>query len=389
MESQRRPMDPKAKIAFIVNDTDFFLSHRVSLAEKCQEDFEIVVILPRSPKNQSVRDLGFRVVEYPLQKTGTNPLGEMVCIYKLFRILRREKPHLVHNFTIKPALYGSLASRWAGVPNIIVTITGLGYVYVSESKKSQILRSFVNVLYKWAMQTPKVRVIFQNPDDQNLFTDKEFVAKYRTTTIPGSGVDPKAFYPKEKSVSDSDFRILVPCRMLWDKGVGDIVEAFLKLDLPKNYKLILSGQSLPQNPSGISEKQLRAWEKQGEIFWLGHTSDMNTLYNDADIVCLPSYREGLPLALLEASLCQKPILTTDVPGCNFLIQNNINGLLVPAKAPDQLAVALKSLIDQPALRKKLAENARKIALENFTTESINQQILGFYNAREQFENQNA
>ena len=379
MQSYRLGMsESRDKVAFIVNDTDFFLSHRISLAKVCQDSFDTVVIVPKSPKNQQIRDQGFRVVEYPLQKTGTNPLGELFSIYRIFRILRKEKPQLVHNFTIKPALYGSLASRWAGVPRIIVTITGLGYVYVSDSAKSKMIKPFVDMMYRWAMQTPKVRVIFQNPDDQGLFTEKEFVPKYRTTIIPGSGVDPQSFYPKPKNNHHDKFTILVPCRMLWDKGVADIVEAFESLNLGERYQLLLAGKTIPGNPASIPEKDLKAWESKGNVRWLGFVSDMNSLFNDADIVCLPSYREGLPLALLEASLCEKPILTTDVPGCNYLIENEHNGLVVPAKQPQALAKALKRLIDDDSLRLRLAKTARERTLERFTADSINSQILGFY-----------
>lgn len=371
-------MADRDKVAFIVNDTEFFLSHRISLAKTCQKDFETVVIVPKSPLNSKIVKEGFRVVEYPLEKTGANPFGELVSIYKIFRILRKEKPNFVHNFTIKPALYGSLASRWAGVPNIIVTITGLGFVYVSDTKRSKIIKPLVDILYRWAMQTPKVRVIFQNPDDQNLFTDKEFIPEDRTVIIPGSGVNPANFYPIPKSNDNNDFNIVVPCRMLWDKGVADIVEAFVSLDLPPKYKLLLAGKTTPGNPAAIPEDVLKNWETRGNIQWLGFVSGMNRLFNESDIVCLPSYREGLPLALLEASLCAKAIITTDVPGCNFLIQHEENGILVPPKNPQKLAEGLRRLIEDPELRERLANRAREITLERYTCDSINSQILGFY-----------
>ncbi len=373
------------KVAFIVNDTQFFLSHRISLAREASKIFETVVIVPKSELNHKIKSEGFRVVEYPLAKTGTNPFSDLWTIFKIFQILRKEKPNLVHSFTIKPALYGSLASRWAGVPNIIVTITGLGYVYVSNSKKSKVIKLFVDALYKWAMQTPKVHVIFQNPDDKSLFTDKEFVPDYRTTIIPGSGVAPDRFYPKPKSQASKTFKILAPCRMLWDKGVGDLVEAFLSLNLDHNFQLVLAGKTDPSNPSAIPNKQLREWESQGNIKWLGHVSDMNTLYSDCDIVCLPSYREGLPLSLLEASLCQKPIVTTDAPGCNFLVEHNVNGLIFPPRDVKKLADTLALLIRDDSLRTRLGKEAREIALNRYTADAINEQILKFYKLKQKRE----
>lgn len=368
---------PNQKVAFIVNDTEFFLSHRLSLAKKCQEKLDILVVVPKSDKNHLIRKEGFRIAEYTLNKNGVNPIGDLVSVYKIFRILRKEKPQFIHNFTIKPALYGSLAGRWAGVPNIIVTITGLGYIYISNKPRNRILRVLVDRCYRWAMKTPKVRVIFQNPDDQNLFAEKEFIPLDRTTIIPGSGVDPEIFYPLPK-VDKEEFKILVPCRMLWDKGVPDVVEAFQSLNLPSNYSLLLAGKVVPGNPSSIPMATLKKWTQTGNIKWLGFVEDMNKLYNDCDIVCLPSYREGLPLSLLEASLCEKPIVTTDVPGCNFLIRDNENGLLVPARSSQKLAQALKLLIDDSELRDRLARRARELTLKHYTCESINNSIMEFY-----------
>jgi glycosyltransferase involved in cell wall biosynthesis len=166
--------------------------------------------------------------------------------------------------------------------------------------------------------------------------------------------------------------------MLWDKGVGDIVEAVLQQPSPGGLELILAGRTDPKNPASIPESQLRAWESQGPIHWQGHVEDMNQLYNQVDLVCLPSYREGLPLALLEASLCQKAILTTDVPGCNFLIEHGVNGWVVPARDPKKLAQALVQLREDDSLRNQLATTAREIALKRYTAPAINSQVLQVY-----------
>ena len=366
------------KIAFVVNDTDFFLSHRKTLAQDCMEDYDVVIILPKNKANKKVIDLGFRVVEYPLQKTGTNPFIDLFTVYRIFRILRKEKPQLVHNFTIKPSLYGSLASRWAGVPYIFVTITGLGFIYTNEGKKSKALQPMVDSLYRLAMETPKVRVIFQNPDDKKLFINKNFLPEDRTMVVPGSGVDPQRFFPIEGSKDPNEIKILVPCRMLYDKGIKESVEAFKKISKDLNIKLLLAGKVPKNNPNAVSEKDLQTWSQDPKIEWLGFVSDMNQLYNKADIVCLPSYREGLPLSLLEASLCQCAIVTSDVPGCNFLIRDKVNGLLVPAKDSIKLAETLKKLVTDKNLRDQLAKNARDITLGSYTYKSINEKIISEY-----------
>lgn len=372
-------MSQKVKIAFIVNDTDFFLSHRLSLAQACQDHFDVVALLPHSNKNELIKELGIPVREYSLQKNGTNPFYELFTLWTLFFALKAEKPDLVHSFTIKPALYGTLIGRLLRIERLFVTITGLGFIYVNRGAKSGILRPVINQLYRIILRSPHVRVIFQNADDQKIFLENGWTTDMQSKVIPGSGVDPKKFYPIEKTSNDDNFPIVVPCRMLWDKGVQDIVQAFLILDLPSpRFQLLLAGRSAEDNPAGIPETQLRAWEKMGAIRWLGHTKDMNALYNQAEVVCLPSHREGLPLALLEASLCQKAILTTDAPGCRALIRDRVNGLLVPPQDPQSLAMALKRLIDNPELRLQLGTRAREIAQTHYTAPIINQQVIGFY-----------
>jgi glycosyltransferase involved in cell wall biosynthesis len=373
-------MNPaKPRLAFIINDTDFFLSHRQSLAHACVKDYRVLVFLPPHPKNQKVKELGFELIEYPLQKTGLNPLAEIKTLIGLYRRIKKHRPQIIHNFTIKPALYGTLMGRLCGVPQIFVTITGLGFIYVSQSLKGRLIRPLINSLYRLAFSSPRVKVIFQNPDDQRLFTDQGFVTPDRSIVIAGSGVDPKRFFPKPELNDQSSFKILVPCRMIWDKGIGDIVQAFKELPPNHNMELWLAGQIPKDNPAAITQEQIREWEQSTpRLKWLGPVTDMNTLYNQVDLVCLPSYREGLPLSLLEASLCQKTILTTDTPGCNFLIQHNVNGWIVPPRSPQALREALVHLQASPELCQKLALQAREMCLRTHTIEPINRQIMGFY-----------
>ena len=362
------------KLLFIVNDTEFFLSHRQSLAEACKNSFKVALLVPRHPDNALIRKSGFSVMEYPLQKTGINPFYDLLTLYKLFRIIKREKPILVHSFTIKPSLYGSLACRLAGVPHVFVTITGLGFVYSSQSIKSRIIKPIVNGLYRLAFNNPRLKVIFQNPDDKNRLIKEELIQQKQAFVVPGSGVDPKKFFPQPEMENTKTIKILVPCRMIVEKGVREAVEAFKQIKKNHSVELILAGKIPKANPNAVAESEIKTWIRDQDIHWPGHMEDMNKLYNSCHIVCLPSYGEGLPLSLLEASLCQKAIVTTQAPGCNLIVEHEKNGLLVPVRDIPALAKALERFITDPSLRSRLGRQARIKVLESHTQEVINKQI---------------
>jgi len=365
------------KILFIINSSSFFLSHRRSLVDACAGKFETVILLPKSPLNQEIRDLGFNVKEYPISRAGRNPFFEMKTFYSIFKWIRQEQPNICHTFTVKPILYGGIAARLLKVPHVFSTITGLGYLFTYSKNRSFILRCLVKILYRLSLSSKRSKIIFQNHDDLKIVSKFANLSESQCFVVKGSGVDPKKFYPIQSTSENQQdsITVLVPCRMLWDKGVGDIVKAFSLLKSPVPAQLLLAGDLDPENPSRISKKQL---PQASNIEWLGRVKDMNSLYNKVDIVCLPSYREGLPLALLEASLCKKPLISTDSPGCRELVKHRENGLLVPVKSPKKLLEAVITLINEPTLRVQLGETAYQIALDEYVVSKINRRILDLY-----------
>lgn len=369
----------KPKIVYVINDENFFFSHRASLVIDVQKIYDVHIVLPTSIRRNEIEKMGVKVYDLPLSRKGLNPLLDAQTTMSLYLLFRKIRPDIVHNFTIKPAIYSSLAARWAGVSKIFTTITGMGFVFTENTLSRLALQKLVLWLYSRAFDTDKVKVIFQNSEDQSIFLSETSLDKARAFLVPGSGVrkDKFAVTPEPSS---PPFRIVVPCRMLWDKGVGDVAAAarILNTTHPGRFEFILAGRLDPSNPSAIEETQLRHWESDGLVKWLNHVEDMNALFQSCHIVCLPSYREGIPLALLEAALCKRAIITTDVPGCRDLIKDKVNGVLVPHKNATRLAQGILELANNPELRHQVSEEAREETLQKYTTEVINTQIMEIY-----------
>lgn len=354
------------------------MSHRLSLAVFVKDRFECVIALPKSPLNKKIRELGFVVREYEITRSGNNPWAELRTLKALIRIIKIEKPDICHNFTVKPVIYGTLAARWMRVPQVFNTITGLGYVFISKGWKGRILRFLIKSLYRLALKGARVHTIFQNSDDLSLVSGFAKLKNPRTSLVPGSGVNPERFFALEGACNGEEIRVLAPGRMLWEKGFGDLVEAFRMLIHDPSIKLILAGRFDPDNPGAIPLSTLELWNKLPNVQWHGHVEDINALYNDSHIVCLPSYREGLPLALLEASLCKKPLITTNAPGCREVVTHRKNGLIVEPHSPKQLKNAILELSLDGELRQKLGLKAFEITQKKYICNVINQKIVDLY-----------
>lgn len=364
------------KVLYVVNDVDFFMSHRLSLAQELKQQFDVHLVLPHSPKLDDIRRLGFVVHAVNLDRRSINPFKDIITFLRFLSLYRREKPAIVHHFTIKPIIYGSIAARLSGVGKVINTITGLGYVFIGHSFGQRFLRHFVLEMYRLALRGPNVTTLFQNPDDIVLFRNLNVVTKEQSVLILGSGVDTNKYLPQPEP--DGPVRVLLPARMLKDKGVIEFADA-ARLLMDTKAEFCLVGRLDPNNPASLSERELRQLEKHSNnLKWLGYQQDMQTIYSQCHIVCLPSYREGLPMSLLEASACSKPIVATDVPGCRTVVVDGETGLLVESKNSADLAHHLRLLIENPAMRQSMGRAGRNYVTKYFDVKSINQQILSLY-----------
>jgi len=328
---------------------------------------DLLLISPPGPYGEKLRALGLRWQPLPMDRRSLNPVREAVLLAHLWRLFRRERPALVHGFTIKCAVYGSLAARLAGVRARVNAVAGMGYVFTSNDAKARLLRPIVRALLRLALGGRGARLILQNPDDVELFQHAGLVDPAQVRLIPGSGVDCSRF---EASGAARDaatpLRVLLPARLLWDKGIAEFIAAARQLKAKgRAIDFLLAGDPDPGNPAAVPEAQLRGWVEEGIVQWLGHVDDMPALFASVDMVVLPSYREGLPKGLIEAAAGALALVTCDVPGCREVVTDGTDGLLVPARDADALASAIARLQDDPALARRLGEAARAKALAQF------------------------
>jgi len=370
----------RPRLLLTVNDAGFFLSHRLPIALAAREaGHDVHIATAPGPAVERIVARGLPHHPVPISRSGLNPLGEFRCVAALTRLYRRLRPDIVHHVTIKPVLHGGLAARLARVPATVSAISGLGYVFVDRARRPAPLRRAARAFYRLALRQRNGRVIFQNPDDRDAFVRGGLVQAGHAALIKGSGVDLARFAPAPEPPGEP--MVVLPARMLWDKGVGEFVAAARRLRADGvKARFVLVGDTDPGNPTAIPPARLEAWRAEGAVEWWGHRDDMPAVLAGAHVVCLPSYREGLPKSLIEAAACARPMVATDVPGCREIARDGENALLVPARDDNALAMALARLIGDPALRRTLGGRGRAIAEAEFAVERVVAQTLALYDA---------
>jgi glycosyltransferase involved in cell wall biosynthesis len=368
------------KLVLFANTEWYLYNFRRSLAKALRDaGHEVLLVSPPGPYGQRLVELGFRWIPAPMERVSLNPARELALVLWLTRLLRSERADVVHGFTIKCAVYGSVAARLAGVPARVNAVAGMGYVFTSRDLKARLLRPVVRALMRMALGGRGSRLILQNPNDVALFEEAGLVDLASIRLIPGSGVDCVRFRPAAVRAQNDRFRVVLAARLLWDKGVAEYVEAarLLRDRLPR-IELLLAGDPDAGNPAAVPEATVQRWVAAGLIRWLGHVDDMPALLRTVDAVVLPSYREGLPKGLIEAAACALPLVTTDVPGCREVVTDGVDGLLVPPREAGALANAIARLHDDPELRARLGAAAREKALAQFDERLIVERTVGVY-----------
>ncbi|MDX9767798.1 MAG: glycosyltransferase family 4 protein [Ectothiorhodospiraceae bacterium] len=353
--------------------------HRLPLMATMRDrGFMVEAAVPSgSHAERRLTDEGYACHPIPLSRQGIYPAQELKSVHHLYRLYRRLRPSLVHHATIKPVLYGSIAARLAGVPNVVNAITGLGYIYTQDSRRARALRHVVNALYRQAFAHPHQVTVFQNEADRDMLLDLGLLKERDCVVIPGSGVDVERFHVSDEP-SGTPVAIL-PARMLWDKGVGEFVAAARLLRQRGIVaRLALVGMPDPGNPASIPQPRIDAWVEEGIVEYWGHRDDMPQVMRDAHVVCLPSYREGLPKVLLEAAASGRPVVTVDAPGCRNALMPDVSGLMVPPRDADALADALERLLTNAGLRRRMGEAGRRLAEQRFANVHIMQAMLDVY-----------
>jgi glycosyltransferase involved in cell wall biosynthesis len=368
----------RLKTLFLVTEDWYFWSHRVHIARTLKRAGAEVVIMTRVGQLRDAMEAeGFRVIPWRLSRRSLNPLRELSAFFQVIRAYKRERPDIVHHVAFKPIVHGGLARRLCGGIPSVNAVAGLGHVFNSPVASMRILRFVLSGLLRVILKSDNVRTIFQNDDNRKLFLQEGIVSAAQSVVIRGAGVDVERFSPRPEPGGVPV--VALASRMLWDKGVGEFVSAAKKLrEEGVVARFVLVGDSDPENPSSIPQKQLRRWRDSGVVELWGHRSDMAAVFSQSNLVCLPSYSEGLPKVLLEAAACGLAIVATDVPGCREVVCHQENGLLVPARDSNALAEAIGILIKNPRLRARLGNRGREMAVREYSEEIILNQTLRVY-----------
>jgi glycosyltransferase involved in cell wall biosynthesis len=368
-------------LVFVVNHGGYFLSHRLPLALAArQAGYDVHIATPRSRHTNAIAAAGLSWHEIRLSRSGLNPLAELRTVYDLAQLYRALRPDIVHHVTSKPVLYGTLASRLAGVPAVVNALAGLGHVFIARDLRHTFLRSLIGAGYRLVLRRPNMKVIFQNADDRGVFVASGAVRVADTVLIAGSGVDPEIFKPSMSPDKSRVPLVIFASRMLRSKGLIEFLDAVKLLNgrrVEARYALV--GEPDPDNPASMTESDLRSAQGPNVEYW-GRRADMAAIFQEADIVCLPSHREGLPKVLIEAASCGLPVVTTDVPGCRDVVRNGENGLLVPLRNPGAIADALETLITRPDLRRSMGAHGRNRVLREFSLSAVIDATLAVYEA---------
>lgn len=367
------------KALFIVVNVDwFFLSHRLPIALAAKEKgYRVTIVSKDTGKREEIEALGLRFINVEFERSGANPLHELRCIKILYKIYKLEKPDIIHHVTLKASLLGCLAVKLSGIKRIVNAISGFGYNFTDERTgiKQRIIRTMMNMAFK----SKKFHFIFQNPDDINQFMKFNFVSESQIHLIKGSGVDLNKF-TYEKPISKEKVQVILPARMLYDKGIIEFIQAAKKIKdkVVDKAEFVLVGDCDTINLSGIKEEDIKREIDVPFLNWIGFKKDIFSVIKNSDIVVLPSYREGLPKSLIEACAVGRPIVTTDVEGCRECVIEGYNGYLVPAKNIETLSEKMEDLINDPEKRTRMGLNGRILAEKNFSIDSVIREHLRIY-----------
>ena len=373
-----RTLIPVKRIIYLVTEDWYFCSHRIPIARQSKADgFHVIVICRVRDFGDVIRSEGFELVPIELSRGGFNPFAEAKILVILYKLYKKYSPDIVHHVALKPIIYGSIVARFIGSVKIVNAMAGLGFIFISVKRKEKIIRLLVHRLFSFLLGNQDSRLILQNRDDIEYFVEHKLINRNKISLIRGSGVNIEEFRSAHENCISRT--IVLASRMLWDKGVGEFVEASNILRLGGLYvRFVLVGDNDPENPASIATEQLNRWHQSGVIEWWGYKSPMNMILSKACIVCLPSYREGLPKILLEAASCSKPIVATDVPGCRDVVHDGKNGFLIPVRDPHSLANAIKILIDNPEMRNRMGDYGRRLVEREFSEQIVVEKTMLVY-----------
>jgi len=369
----------KNRILFVANVDWFFISHRLVIAEEVQKrGFEVIVAAEDTGRSQEIVDKGLQFINLPFSRSGTNPIKEFNTLIKFFKIYYNLKPEIIHHITLKPVIYGSIIAKLLNIKCVINAVSGLGYNF-TEGRINLVSKIMLSLM-KYGFSN-NLCIIFQNKDDYKELSDLSVLSpKNKIYFIKGSGVSLQEFYPTPLP-SFNRIKIVLPSRMLWDKGVKEFLGAagLLRANYFDKIQFVLAGMADEDNKAGVSVNLLKQWEVGDYFKWVGHQKDIFEVYKNSHIVVLPSYREGMPMTLIEACAMGRAIITTEAIGCRECVDEGINGLKVPIKDAQSLAKAIELLVNNPNKIIEMGIASRVKAEKEFDINSVIKTHLEIYN----------
>lgn len=359
------------KIVLVGNTCWSMIKFRKGLITKLISlNYKITIIAPFDKYVEEIKCLGCDYLDIKIDNKGSNPIKDIKLILELKKLYLTVDPDLIVHYTIKPNIYGTIAAKLANIKSITV-VTGLGYVFINETLVSKI----VKLLYKFSFQFSE-KVFFINDDDKNEFITNNLVDQNKIVVIPGEGINTEFFRSENNNENNNEFKFLLIARMLWDKGVGEYVEAAKILkNKYKDVEFGLLGYLDVANPKAITKEQMTKWENEENIKFYGSTDDVKNFIIKSDCIVLPSYREGISMTLMESSSLEKPLIATDVTGCRDLIDDGINGYLCEVRNAQDLADKMEMMLNLSEEERILMGEAGRVKMINEFDEGI---VIGKY-----------
>jgi glycosyltransferase involved in cell wall biosynthesis len=375
--------NPRPKLLYIISDDNYFLSHRLNLAIAAKaEGYEVFVLAYENDSKftDKIKTHGFEFINFNQRAHGLGLMANIKLIMQARRVINQVRPDLIHTVSMRMMFLTTFAFWLSKSKRMVATLTGMGYLETASNPMIRVLKWCVTKAFKIMFSTQRIQLVVQNADDYEGVKGK-FINEDRLHLVRGSGVDIKAF-PQLPFPDDKVVQVTFVARMLKDKGLEELVDAarIIQKQGIDNIQINLVGMPHVVNPYSVSEKQLNRWQDEGLVNWQEFRSDIVEVWRESHIAVLPSYREGLPKSLLEAAACGRPIITTDVPGCREMVNDDGgNGVLVPVQNPKELAKAIIDLANNAELRKKMGQASREMVVEHFADDVVNQQMLNIYN----------
>ena len=367
----------KCKLLYLISEDEYFISHKLSQAINAQKNnFEVHVTTHFSKYKSTIKECGFKTHSWKFDRKSINPISNLLGIFSLIKIINEVKPEIIKSFALKPILYAQILSIFFRKIKYINCVVGLGYLFLAKNLSTKIVRKIYFLILLLTNSKKNSFFIFQNNDDLDFFLKNNLCTKSKSKIIRGSGVNTKIF--KKKKIKKK-FDLILHSRLIEHKGIYELVNVLKILKKKKfNVKVLFLGSPDPKNKTSISENMINQWESEHLLVWKKKVENVVPFLNQSRIAILLSYREGLPKSLIEAASCGLPIITSDVPGCREICNDNYNGYLVPYNNSSVISHTIVKLLKDENVQKKFGFNGLRLVNRYFSDEKICEQFLEVY-----------